>query len=383
MSETQPTRETEDRIAHLRLTAESERLVLIVDRSAEAGEVPDAAARLLAALGEGRCAAVHDLGGQEGLSAVQWLRSPSRSAPALRVLAPTLAAIDRDGHRDCPRLVLAGGPIWDLAEFSGDRDRLRIAAPPDTVALPPQCPDVFSVEDLDDADRLSASLFPRLAEVAIHQPGFMPYAWDNPGYRLTMETGEVALAWRGDGPVADVSLRYISSQPQAPLSAHVTQSDGSTSTLEIASEPAPEYRLTDRLRRLGELSDAEARALKQSAAGHPFTCPRCGHAHPAGTLRCPRDTRIGTGRSSAVYECTEHALGLILFIEQSYQVLVYEAQDPVTRVERRCVVDAGPPAVCYQYDESAGRWTAHVIAGYHHVEPVTFLFLGEGEPDYA
>ncbi len=382
---TEPALRIEDRSATFRLPQDGSRVVVIVDSTAEALGLHELAMGVVTELGARHCASVYDLGRQEGLSPETWLRNArtgrgAQTTDPLRVVGPTLDATSRDaGLHGCQQVVFTSGPVWDILDHAHLAGQLRVVSLPGMGVLPPGCPDAFQVDCSGDPETVADALLRVPTEIVISQPGFMPYQWDNPEYAAEMGHDGAALVWRHWSGSADIRVGYLSDRPDEPLIAQVTHSDGSGRTVALSSEPMQPRRFMDQVARLGELSEPESAALRQARSGKPFLCPRCGHEHPAGCLRCQRDMRTGSAEGTPVFECISRANGLVMFVEQPGQeVLVFEAASRMTRVEHRCVVDAGPPAVCYQYDETARRWTREPFIQYHYVPPVTFLAMGEG-----
>ncbi|NSW57485.1 MAG: hypothetical protein HPY44_15865 [Armatimonadetes bacterium] len=380
-----PALRIEDRSGTFRLPAGGSRVVVIVDSAAEAIGLHELAMGVVTELGARHCAAVYDLGTQKGASPDAWLGGAravrgAKTDDPLRVLGPTLDAISRDARlHGCEPVVVAAGPIWDLADYAAYDRPVRIITLPGIGVLPPGCPDAFTIDCSGEPEKAARSLLHVPIEIMIGQPGFMPYQWDNPEYALEMGRDGAVLVWRCGAEPADITVDYLSDRADDPLTAHIIHSDGSVKTVALSSEPLQPPPLDGQSTVLGHLSEREFSALREARSGRPFICPRCGHEHPAGCLRCQRDMRTGSAEGSPVFECISRASGLVLFVEHREQsVRVFEAASRMTRVERRCVVDAGPPAVCYRYDETARRWTREPFIQYHHVPPVTFLAMSEG-----
>jgi hypothetical protein len=189
-----------------------------------------------------------------------------------RVVSPLLESF-REAWPEAV-LLLAARPVFDLADWqhTPHAGRLTVARlDPGVPVVDGACSELERI-DLD----AMAKLMRPPPSARIHQPGGIPFAWDNPSYRF--DAGAL-VADPGEG--GDVRVGFLSMTDEATPVAELLAGNAPVSRLSLA--PAEPLQSLPWLR----FTAPECAVLEAWRNGRSAYCSRCGTDHAPGRVACP------------------------------------------------------------------------------------------------
>jgi len=242
-------------------------------------------------------------------------------------------------------LVIGTGPIYDLEDWQKDplfAKLLLIRVNDRPLQQEEMAEEVVAPEPASVLARLHRPI----RGVKITGNGFMPYFWDNPGYRLRLEgKGEKVLLEATD--LQDFSL-HLALFYEGEVIARLKRGDGTEE--EITLPKQSEAKVVEEWR---ELPADERAIFERAIKGKPFTCLLCGQEHPWETLVCYESRLSILGRP--IYPSWEGMKGFVILRRRRDDVQYRPHPVEVMRIgDGQVAIVEGSTAFIYRYISQ--RW---------------------------
>jgi hypothetical protein len=235
-------------------------------------------------------------------------------------------------------LVIGSGRLFDLDDWVGTPllGRARFVRAGDASLTGGICE-----EESPDAERLRQGFENPVVRIQIALPQGMPFAWDNPAYRLE---GTALVA--GEGASLSTRAAFLAAG-DAPPSARATLADGSEKLLPLKTiDPwMPAHAWQD-------LTPLEAEAFRRCVRGEAYRCPRCGGRHEAEQLHCGTN-----GAAPLIFSSLEGLRGMVLLRDFGAAVKYHLHPCAALRLHDDVVaVNADGQVELYSLDPAGRRW---------------------------
>jgi hypothetical protein len=178
-----------------------------------------------------------------------------------------------------------------------------------------------------------------IQSIEISGKGFMPFYWDNTGYKVILRD-EILLCGR---QLKDFSISFACYG--AGIKARVKKNKGEEQITLKPSGKKPEEKWEI-------LNEHEAEVFKQSLTGKEFICPRCRETHVPKTLMCYKEASI-TGEP--VFPSFGTRKGFFVFQETTGKVLFRHHPVHIIKVgDAQTAIISGNKTKLYQFNR--GKW---------------------------
>lgn len=337
--------------AFCKLTLRSKgKVALVLDASESAeddwGEILKMARYLLDNLGADVGREIYFLGNRKAYapshlvrSSYQWrkenLKRGSFITPIFKHLSPDTDRV----------LVIGTGPIYDLEDWQEDPlfAKLLLIRMGDR---PLQQEEMAEEVVAPEPASVLAQLHRPIREVRITGSGFMPYFWDNPGYRLRLE-GKGEKAFLEATALQDFSL-CLALFCEGEVLARLQRGDGAEEEIAL-----PRQEEVMGIEEWQELPAQERAIFERAIKGESFTCLICGREHPWKTLVCYEGGLSILGRP--IYPSWEGMKGFVVLRRQGDRVRYRPHPVEAMRLGYgEVAVIEGSTAIVYRYNGQ--RW---------------------------
>ena len=188
-----------------------------------------------------------------------------------------------------------------------------------------------------------------IQSVEISGKGFMPFYWNNTGYKVLLKD-EILLCGQ---QLKDFSISF--SCYGAEIKARIKKNIGEE---QITLKPS-ENKLEEKWE---ILTNREADVFKQSLISKEFICPCCKEKHAPRTLMCYKEASI-TGEP--VYSSFGTRKGFFVFRETKDQILFRHHPVNIIKVgDARAAIISGNKTILYQFDR--GKWMGKEELEHYH-----------------
>lgn len=203
----------------------------------------------------------------EFLSASDLLFDANESRVSL--IAPVLRYLLTASQK--PQLVIVGAPrVFDLADW-------------DVHPFAIGCQNEISGSRcVANGDELWRHLVDPIVQISIDLNEFVPIAWSDPRFSMSIHNGQLSLCCKGEAPnhLDIIGQQFAETKPVAHSVRRSNHHDRINLRRITTNDQSP-ISVT--------LVGHEAASFYQQALGKPIACPYCEQTHATGTLRCQND----------------------------------------------------------------------------------------------